>query len=407
MIILRFLSSLHLTLALLLGLSAISVIGTIKPGALGRYDLFYQSIWFRSILALLALHLCVCTVKTILRNLGDRRRFLDLLGGEQVFGLPLRYVLPDRHDVKTVGEGMRQLGYRIYPRGERFYARKNPWGRWGSTIVHLSFLGIMLGALLAETGFVGTLNIYVGDKSSVYFDWEDREKRPLPFEFRLDYFEPLYYPIELRFGVLDPRGNRLEAYAVKEGDTVRLPLKGHTARVVKFLPHEKQIVLGLYRNGRYLGEYRASAAEKRYAGEEPLPISFVPLAYKDPVLRQVRSDVSILKNGRVVEQGTISINHPLTYDGVSIYQTAFDRDKFGSWYAGFRFSRDPGEPVVWVGCLFMVLGLGIAFLVPFRAVGVSRVDGELVLVALVGFRGDSGRRDFERLESRLADILET
>ncbi|NIQ93380.1 MAG: cytochrome c biogenesis protein ResB, partial [Desulfuromonadales bacterium] len=81
------------------------------------------------------------------------------------------------------------------------------------------------------------------------------------------------------------------------------------------------------------------------------------------------------------------------------------RDKFGTWFAGFQFSKDPGEPVVWVGCILMVIGLGIAFLVPFRAVGVSRVDGELVLVALVGFRGDTGSKEFERQEQRLADIL--
>ncbi|NIQ93379.1 MAG: cytochrome c biogenesis protein ResB, partial [Desulfuromonadales bacterium] len=268
--IIRFLTSLKLTLALLLGLSAISIVGTIKPGALGRYDLFYQSFWFRSILALLALHLSVCTIKTIARNLGDRRRFLDLLGGEQVFARPLRYVLPGHVDVEAVGEGLRQIGYRIYPNGTRIYARRNPWGRWGSTIVHLSFLGIMLGALLAEAGFVGTLNIYVGDKSPVYFDWESQEDRPLPFEFRLDYFEPVYYPIELRFGVLDNEGNRLKAYNVKEGATVQLPVRGYSARVTKFLPYEKQIVLGVYRNGRYLGEYHASADEKRYAGEGEL-----------------------------------------------------------------------------------------------------------------------------------------
>jgi hypothetical protein len=49
----------------------------------------------------------------------------------------------------------------------------------------------MCGALPAEAGVVGTLNSYVGHTSQVYFDWDEQRDLPLPFEFRLDYFEPI------------------------------------------------------------------------------------------------------------------------------------------------------------------------------------------------------------------------
>jgi cytochrome c biogenesis protein len=404
--LIRFLSSLKLTLALLLGLSLVSIFGTLGPGEMGRFDLFYQSAWFRALLGLLALNMGVCTVKTIVRNLGDKARFFEVLRSELVFSRSQRYLLPSDLEVAAAGEGLRQLGYRLYLDGEQAYARKGPWGRWGSTIVHVSFLGIMLGALLAETGFVGTLNIYVGDKSPVYFDWEEQRDLPLPFEFRLDYFEPIYYPIEVRFGALrSDSGERIAAFEGKEGETVQLPVPGMSAKILKFLPREKQIILGIYSGGRYLGEYRATDSEKRYEGEGELPLAFVPIAFREPMLKQLRSDVSIIEGGRVVAQGTIKINHPLTYNGISIYQTAFDRDKFGNWYAGFQFSKDPGEPVVWVGCILMVLGLAIAFAVPFRAVGITRIDGEVLLVTLAGFRGEGGSREFERLERHLVQLL--
>ena len=84
----------------------------------------------------------------------------------------------------------------------------------------------------------------------------------------------------------------------------------------------------------------------------------------------------------MVKEGVIEVNQPLEYEGIAIYQTVYNRDKFGFWSAGFQFSRDPGKPAVWTGCIALVLGLLLAFLVPPRAVGVARIDGEVLLVAL-------------------------
>lgn len=406
---LRFLSSLRLTLFLLLGLSLVSIAGTLKPAEGGRYDLFYQSPWFRLLLAMLAVNMAVCTGKTILRNLRERRRHMEVLQSEQVFAGPLRYVLPRDASVERLADGLRSLGYRVHGEAGRVVARRGIPGRWGSTVVHLSVLAIMLGALTAELGFVGTLNIYSGDRSALYFDWAAQEDRPLGFEFRLDHFEPVYYPIELRFAALDRRsGETVATYTVREGETVALPGRALTAKVLKFVPEEELLILGISRQGVYLGEYRALGGKHKGPVANPVDpgVDLRPVAFRDPLLKQLHSEVSILEGGQVVRQGVIEVNRPLIHDGVYIYQTAYNRDKFGSWFAGFQFTRDPGKPVVWAGSITLVLGLLLAFAVPYRAVGIGRRDDELLLVALAGFAGEKGADDFDRLEGALAGCFE-
>jgi cytochrome c biogenesis protein len=134
-------------------------------------------------------------------------------------------------------------------------------------------------------------------------------------------------------------------------------------------------------------------------------VELQPLAYRDPVLRQLHSEVSILEQGKVVRSGVIEVNQPLTHRGVTIYQTVYGRDKFGFWSAGFQFTRDPGEPVVWLGCIGLVAGLLLAFAVPYRVVGVTSADGEILFVALAGFRGEGGQKAFDDLERGLGDLL--
>ncbi len=90
---------------------------------------------------------------------------------------------------------------------------------------------------------------------------------------------------------------------------------------------------------------------------------------------------------------------------MTIYQTAFDRDRFGYRFVGFQFSQDPGEPVVWAASILLIAGLLIAFFIPCRTLGGARIDDEVLLVGLSGFRGEAGRQVFNRLEMQLTDRM--
>jgi len=405
--ILRLLSSVKLTIPLMLGLAVVSIYGTIKPRTMNldgmevsRYELFYQAPLFRLFLALLALNLAVCTWRTITRNLEDLDRFRSLLA--QNHRLAQRHTLGSERKPGLIERDLQQAGYTTLRTEHGVIGRKGRPGRWGSTIVHISVLTVMLGALLAETGFVGTLNIYVGDSSRTVLDWDTMVERELGFTFRLDHFEPVYYPLDLRFALVDPSSNaEISTITTREGETVELPGTGYHAEIRKFIPEQKLLVLGIYRQGQYLGEYHATPNEWRASQDIRLGVKLVPTGYRDPLLKQLHSEVSIIEQGRVIRQGVIEVNTPLVHRGVAIYQTAYNRDKFGSWYAGFQFSKDPGEPLVWLGSITLSLGLMLAFLVPYRSVALISRENRTELLALHGFRAEAGHEAFLELVRKL------
>jgi cytochrome c biogenesis protein len=258
-------------------------------------------------------------------------------------------------------------------------------------VVHLSLLLIMAGALLGGAGFVGTQQLYVGHSTTSYFDWDSQQDLPLGFEFRLDHFEPIYYPIHVRFIVNEVGSGRLLAtLTAHEGDRVALPVPGFAARVDKFLPNEKRLILSLYREGGLLGAYDAFPVGNRNASAGAFGMTLHPDAFQDPLLQQLHSEVSVLRDGQVVKQGIIEVNRPLVFEGVTIYQTAFDQDAFGFWSAGFQMTRDPGKPLVWTGCVLLMVGFLLAFMARPQVLGIVPDGDRLLLVPLRGFVGEGG-----------------
>lgn len=387
----QLLTSVRLTLGLFFAIALLSAIGTLQRPENGRFELYFQNPFFRLLLVLLAINMLACTIKTIRRNLQDRRRHFSALVNPPASHWTLSA------PVVSIVAGLQRQGFLVQEEDGRILAQRHLPGRWGSTIVHLSCLLIMVGALSSSLGFVGTMNLYNGDKTASYFDWRSQSDRPLGFEFRLDHFEPVYYPIELQFVALDlTTGQELATLTTREGETVLLP-GGFSAKVLRYYFFEEDLVLNLYRGEQDLGIYHALGGKRSAEQNPPLPMLLKPLAYRDPLLKQLRSEVTILKKGKVVRRGVISVNDPLIFEGVAIYQTVYDRDKFGFWSAGFQLSRDPGEPLVWIGCITIILGLFMAFFRPYQALGVV---GQ-TLLPLAGFVGEAGENALKRLQNEL------
>ncbi|OHB24610.1 MAG: hypothetical protein A2X84_11690 [Desulfuromonadaceae bacterium GWC2_58_13] len=398
----RLLSSLTLTIPLLLALSLVAVFGTLAPNEQGRYELFYQSLWFRFLLGLLALNLLACTIRTAGRQWRMIPGCFDDLHPERLAAHTRTQSLDGTSGLTECGERLVRLGFRVRIRENVLVAHRALWGRWGSTVVHLSLLLIMIGALFGGAGFVGTTQLYVDRSTTTYFDWDSQQELPLGFEFRLDYFEPIYYPIHVRFVVNRAGGDQvLATLTAHEGETVPLPVPGYSARVEKFIPIEKRLVLNLYRERELLGAYDAFPVGNRKASANVFGMTIHPDAFQDPLLKQLHSEVSVLRDGRVVKQGIIEVNQPLVFEGVTIYQTAFNQDQFGFWYAGFQMTRDPGEPLVWAGCVSLVLGFVLAFVMRPQALGVVSDSHRLLLVPLRGFVGEGGARALDELLRRL------
>lgn len=406
--LLDLLGSVRLTLGVLMILAAAAVGGTLRPveQTLGdgppvqRFDLYFQSPWYRILLGVLALNLAVCTWRTVRRTLDERRRLTELVtaglppGGA---GLPV----PSAAAGQLVGR-LGAAGFRAIPAGSGLLGQRRATARWAVPVLHLAVIAIMAGALAGQLGFVGTINLYVTHNTDRIFDWDSQGERPLDFTFRLDHFEPSYYPIDLQIAVIDPRSRQLlRTVTTREGATADAG-DGLTVRVLRFYPEEEHLILFLERNGAPLGEYHALSGQRDWPTNPDPGVLLKPAAFRDPVVRQLTSRVTILENGREVRQGVIEVNRPLVHRGVAIYQTAYSRDANGFWYCGFQFSRDPGEPLVWGGSIVLALALLAVFALRPQHVAVVPQAGGWRLVPLGGFRGEAGRKGLEELAKALA-----
>jgi len=261
--LIRFFSSLRLTLFLLLALALAAGFGTLPNPEGGRFDLFFRSPWFRGLLVLLALNLLVCTVRTVRRKIAEQQRLFALLA-EGTTAAPVGSRLVGPIDARAARHSLRRLGWRVSERDGDLLARRNGLGRWGSTVVHLSLLVIMTGALVGGLGFVGTLNMYVGDQRDEYFDWDRQQDLPLGFTVRLDAFEPVYYPLDLRFAAAGRQtGDIIGTYTTREEERVELPEPALSAIVRRFYPERELLVLERYRDGVYLDDYRGAGGRQR------------------------------------------------------------------------------------------------------------------------------------------------
>jgi cytochrome c biogenesis protein len=398
------LSSVHLTLVVLLGLSVVAIGGTIWPvqqGEVQRFELYYQSVWFRLLLGLLVVNLASCTLKTWQRSLGAVCRLQELLQQDAV-PAGTRVPLGDADPV-ALRQQCAEAGYRLQSVGNRLLGRRGLVRFWAVPVLHVAILAVIFGAWASQLGFVGTLTLYVSHQADSYFDWGVEEERPIGFTFRLDHFEPRYYPIDLKFAVIDPVTRQMrQEFTAREGETVALS-DGLTAQILRFFPEEQHLVLDLHRDGQHLGEYHTLSGPRSYPNEVDPGVLIKPTAFKDPLLKQMHSEVSILENGRVVRQGVIEINHPLVHNGIAIYQTAYNRDESGFWAGGYQLSKDPGEPVVWVASIILSLALLLLIFIRYRVVALIPVADGWALIGLSGFRGDTGKEDLQELAVQLTE----
>ena len=170
-------SSMKLGLALLGIIAFVAGIGTVIPqeamdagkaqavGGLWKtlgFTHLYSSLWFRLLLGLLCINLIVCSTKR-LRSL--YRRTFRLTPPSKLAQVPQKNRLVVQGELatlrKSVQEVLIQKGFRftLSDQSDRlsFIAIKRRLGNWGSLITHLSFVVLVVGALLGSLlGFKGS-----------------------------------------------------------------------------------------------------------------------------------------------------------------------------------------------------------------------------------------------------------
>ena len=240
-------------------------------------------------------------------------------------------------------------------------------GMWGSRAgyaLQKKFLG-------TEKIRTGRMTIYEGhQENKVYQDQYQFEELPFTIglkDFRIDYYKPAYLEIE-----------------TGEGQTQKV-----TADVG--LEHDLGSELGKV---KIIGEYRNFKMSlddgKRIAFDDPRP-GFNPaleveitapdgtvstqyifplmpgfghaqgklnITYQGPIPRMVSDYISkleVVKNGQVVAEKDIEVNHPLYFGGYHFYQV--DYDHVGHRYTVLSVYSDTGLRLVFIGYWMLCIGV--------------------------------------------------
>lgn len=212
--------SLRLTIALLIILSAVCVIGTVVPQneppqtyqrayapttyaalkTLGFTDL-YHAWWFTGLLAAFTLNLIACSLHRLPRVLRQTARTDPVLTDERIQTLApvktfkLKQFSPD--DAPAIAEALRRHCARpvMVSSGEtlHFFSEQGRWAPFSFYLTHVGLVIIIIGALAGVFGFQGFMRLAEGETSSVVVEKKSTAPQQLDFAVRCDAFEVTYY----------------------------------------------------------------------------------------------------------------------------------------------------------------------------------------------------------------------
>jgi len=408
-IIWNFFASVRLAIILLIVLAIVSILGTLIPqqreavefaGGLSpatrrlfaSLDLFdmYHSIWFRILLGFITLNLIVCSLDRFpatwkrykVRPEPDRTKPFE--------GLPPGQSVSTGEDVKSAAKRVGALLQSRYRKirekevkGDRFfYAEKGGGSHFGVYFVHLSVLLILVGGLLGSFfGFEAYVNILEGEQTDTVMSRKGMKHLRLNFDVRCDRFTvdfykngtPKEYRSDLSFlvdgkeikkiGVLVNHPAEFmgvtfyqSSYGTMPGKMVDLRISGPGAgdsvtamKVESGKPFELPGGEGVFRVADARGDIMNMGPA--------VLISVQPEKQKETV------DFWVFKNeeqvlGRLPEPMRHSVKfNPAAFKPYTFFLEGLET----RYYTGLQVNKDPGVPIVWVGCFFMVAGLFFTF----------------------------------------------
>jgi len=433
---LKYLSSVRLTIALLILIVIASILGTVIPQNRGdeqyraKYgDAYsrilislqltdvYHSYWYRALLAVFCVNLLVCSTRNSVPLVKSLSRSVSTAGRVELGDLPFYRKIrlsTGADDVRSqIREILARSLYRLkYADADIgiYYFERGKIGRLGPMITHASIVIILVGGILVGTlGFKEYRRIPVGEAVDVPHS---------EFQVRADDFKAEFYP-----NLGTPKEYTSVLTIIEDGvprltDAVEVnhPMK---YRGVKFyqsnygLADNVEIELSKNRepDAEILGKFRIDMGKLFEVPGSQLKVKAVALI----------PDFVMDNSGRVGSRSKEPRNPAVLfelYEGGELMDTLWRFLRFpdfhGSgesdyslklvsmgYYTELQISRDPGLPVVWIGCLLMVAGLFLSFYLSYKRVWVrlSVESGEAIME--MGGRSYKDRSGFEKEFGRL------
>jgi len=425
------LSSIRLTIFLCILLAVVALLGTLIPqnlplpqyeklygrraaGVIATLEVsdLYHSPGFVLLLCLLAANLVACTWRRLPTAWRALKRGSEVSAQDKNFkGWKHRetFVLsagPEEVEKELEGVVARALQKRpdrVYADSQKsvFRIERFPYARLGPYVAHGGILIILLGGLLgALFGFRGSLTVPEGGESSVVWLEKGGRKVELAFRIRCNRFVVDYYPsgspreYRSEVSLLDHEGRAISEAAIRvnhpfthKGLTFYQSTFGSIPKLTFRVENQQsgetsEVETGLNEPFLLPGKqgHRAMAVafqENLVVPAEMVRMTSFPRERLGPAARIVLIDEAGFQEPFWVLQGFPEWNH----NGNGLYHVAL-KQYSSIPYTGLQVARDPGTPVVWIGCLLLVVGFILAFLLDHEILWVTaerRGDGKVVV----------------------------
>ncbi|MCO5387716.1 cytochrome c biogenesis protein ResB [Desulfosporosinus sp.] len=414
----RVFSSMKLGLILLGLVALVSGVGTVFPqvnldpekakevGQIWKtlgFTQIYSTVWFRLLMGLLCINLIVCSIQ---RFQGIYNRTFALkppVSVSNVFSKIKAKLAGESEPLKiSVQDVLKRNGFKVTinsgDNGWSFIAIKRRLGNWGSLISHISFVVLVIGAILGTTmGFKGYMMSSAG--STVPINSISVSKGRINQDFSVH-----VYSAEDRFLANGERDNWYTDMGIIENGTevlrktisVNHPLtyRGVTfyqsnfangASLTVDLKDQKLPIVLQDHGGNY---FQAPGTE----------LYLIAAAIKsDPQKPIMLYQVYRGKGVQPVQTGQINAGETIDVQGE--YKLTLEGN---AGFTGLQVKQDPGVIVVWLGCALLLLGLFLSFY--WRSMVVLGVfesgqgtDGELTMGTMAGKVTGGVQQEFDRL----------
>lgn len=251
----------------------------------------YHSWWFIILLLLLTFNLTICTIDRFPTTWKIVKTPMGPLDDSSLINMPIRAEIKVKGNLEKakelVSKALKGHGYNLsekrIDKTLHLYSQKGKHSRLGVYVVHTSIILVLTGALIgALFGFKGFLNLPEGEA---------------------------YSAVIMKTGLLtqdeeNERDRLLNTIESVSGDIVK------TSQVLGIEPATLQSKLKRY-GIRPLGfSIRCDDFEVDFYGNSDMP-------------KEYKSWLTVMKDGKEVLRKSIEVNNPLTYKGITFYQSSY------------------------------------------------------------------------------------
>lgn len=446
-----FFSSVRLTIGILILLAIASVAGTLIPqqeqaahfthemnpalvrlfSTLQLFDV-YHSLWFRIIIAALAFNLVICSLdrfpatwKRFKRHASTDTSVFRHVPPHRVFRVSGKRKDVTERFADWITRRYRRISIRSGEQEDFFYAEKGRYSLFGVYLTHLSVLLILTGGIVGSLfGFEARVNIPEGSSIDTVLLRGSELPRSLGFSVRCDSFAAEFYDSGT------PKEYKSDL-AFLEGDRVIQKSPVLVNHPVSF----KGIMFYQASYGKIAGDKVVLRISKEESGKtdsmveakkgEPFQL---PDGDGTATITEIQPDFMRLGPAAQIRIRPTSgepvlfwvfLNHDLIMKMVPgffeksprLNSRAFRPYSFwmeeveSKYYTGLQVNRDPGVPLVWIGCFAMIWGFFTALFLSHTRIWVRVSEKHGSLEVSVTGKSNKNQAGLERELERITENL--